>query len=1509
MANSVLFFNRCFDKTRLKNFILWFFGKYGAKETIQLLENFKIIGFHHATEAGISIGVDDLKIPPSKRNVLITTEQKMQNLELDYEKGYLTEIEKRQRSIEEWSSLSEKLKLDVIEFLKATDIFNPIYMAAFSGARGNISQVRQLIGMRGLMVDPQGQVLDFPIRSNFREGLNLIEYIVSCYGARKGVVDTALRTATAGYLTRRLVDVSQHVIVGKQNCQTNRGIPMTPLVDDEKVVLSLTDRLVGRILFEDLFSLNSVTKKKDRIGYKNQEISSKLAFKISQLNKPVLLRSPLTCNSKNFICQLCYGWSLAHSAIVSIGEAVGILAGQSIGEPGTQLTMRTFHTGGIFTGTFMNQIYAPFEGTVYYLSPFQGLLVRTLKGQVGFLTKTKGYLHVKKKSSFDQIFQTKQLHKLIFGAQYKLSPSKQKNLDLFLLKIKQIELKYKKQRNISNPYFSINVPLYTTLLIRHGGAVSERDLIAELYSVSSRERRRSEKEQMFLSPISGEIRFNNLLLIEKTAKDGKVQKISYGLGIMWIIAGVFGNSFSNQQLFPCYGDFIVSSSLVYKSYILIDKSYYFDLSLLNLIQKWEDFKINLFSKNSKNSVAKFKLSDTFFFNRCLFYTNIQKIYYRNFCYLACIHFAKLISNTTFLKFINFLSVHNQFIKKNHFRLNGNKQILGLNLSLSQKFNFKSNFLLYSIHCLQKIRNQTFFIKEQILDHVQVRSKQPIFSRKMFDFKTRVRYDPFWINFTKSINSNSQKIDCLRIYHWSFYFKNKKNFRKIHEYFELQLQYIIFLNLKNTFFEVRQDKLISANKLRNEAKNQIILKIFFNQFGFKHFFINLTKFSSTQIQKKLNWVSNCQLFFLLANRQGNVNFLLSNSWTMDRNLFNHFFFKKVFELEKSYPVLILEKKLNSKIQSLTLTKLVNQQFDIKPILLNIKQIPTFHFNQNHLTCYILQIFLTWFYHQYWTCSKLNNSRYEQMDLKVGFKLKFKMNTFLNLNLFNFERRDNIRQKKKRSPLLKELFSKKAMSSVFDKKDVAILNFRKSQSFLDWVYSPSEETIFLRHFSFILTLGSFFPNGIRFDHHEIMIDSIYFDQNKLLKTHINKNFNYKHVYNLRKRFSTYSDNFFKLVVFQRMRDNLNQKETIFKKIVLNQILPNQNFFRFLISNTIKNYGNRLKKGYLTPKKFFNPLNFYAPFTLSKHRLFKKTEFLNSLQIEAFIECKCSSLLTSYCSISEKTKQKFTFKNPISSFHGKNKINKNIDFTLPLFNFSKSFSFGLVKKINFQIQNSLVLKNAYSLKLFYDPVNCFSFRNLIFLKLFWNLRKGEVISKKQEKSKSNFVLLNEVNLRTCIFTKPSPELNFKKVTMGKLLVYGDQPDDNLLATESGQIIYLDQQQLIIRKAASLLITSKTSLQFASKQIIAQDSRLFTAFYHQIKSEDIIQGIPKIEELFEARITREGIPLFKNLHTQLRQLFHQYRFKTSIFEAAQQSFEIIQQRIVNEIQNFVEPPQRLRF
>nr|ARW60603.1 RNA polymerase b''''-subunit [Polysiphonia sp.] len=366
MKNSlseIYFFNKVIDKSELKKLITWAFRNYGIARASNMADNLKDLGFYYATKAGISLSLEDLRIPPNKQKLLNSTFSSIQDTDKRYKRGEITAVERFQKVIDTWNYASDNLKQEVINYFKKTDPLNSIYMMAFSGARANISQVKQLVGMRGLMADPQGQIIDLPIFHNFREGLTITDYFISSYGARKGLVDTALRTADSGYLTRRLVDVAQDVIIREYDCKTSRAILLEEMVDNRKTLISLQQSLLGRVLAEDIIDF----KNNQIIAKANQPIDAILVEKIISLKlSHVLVRSPLTCSSLRSVCQLCYGWNLAHSKLVDLGEAVGIIAAQSIGEPGTQLTMRTFHTGGVFTGELSQNILCDLDGIVQY---------------------------------------------------------------------------------------------------------------------------------------------------------------------------------------------------------------------------------------------------------------------------------------------------------------------------------------------------------------------------------------------------------------------------------------------------------------------------------------------------------------------------------------------------------------------------------------------------------------------------------------------------------------------------------------------------------------------------------------------------------------------------------------------------------------------------------------------------------------------------------------------------------------------------------------------------------------------------------------------------------------------------------------------------------------------------------------------------------------------------------------------------------------------------------------
>ena len=313
---------------------------HGTTTTSEVLDRIKALGYKYSTRAALTVAVCDASIPPQKKGILAEADEEVAEITTEYEYGYISAQEKSKKIIALWTETNDR----VTAALKANfDRYNPIWMMADSGARGSISQIRQLAGMRGLIANTSGGVIEIPIRANYREGLNILEYFIASRGARKGLADTALRTADSGYLTRRLVDVSQDVIIREDDCGTTEGIEVYEIKNGNEIVEPFAERLVGRYLADDLRDESG-----ELIVSRNKLINDADAKKITDAGiEKIKIRSVLTCKARHGVCAKCYGANLAHNNVVSVGEAVGVIAAQSIGEPGTQLTMRTFHTGGV----------------------------------------------------------------------------------------------------------------------------------------------------------------------------------------------------------------------------------------------------------------------------------------------------------------------------------------------------------------------------------------------------------------------------------------------------------------------------------------------------------------------------------------------------------------------------------------------------------------------------------------------------------------------------------------------------------------------------------------------------------------------------------------------------------------------------------------------------------------------------------------------------------------------------------------------------------------------------------------------------------------------------------------------------------------------------------------------------------------------------------------------------------------------------------------------------------
>jgi DNA-directed RNA polymerase subunit beta' len=509
MTEKMIFRNLVVNKGQLRNLISWAFTHYGTARTAVMADKLKDLGFRFATKAGVSISVDDLMVPPSKKSLLQAAEAEILSTEAKFKRGEITEVERFQKVIDTWNSTSENLKDEVVNHFKTTNPLNSVYMMAFSGARGNISQVRQLVGMRGLMADPQGEIIDLPIKTNFREGLTVTEYIISSYGARKGLVDTALRTADSGYLTRRLVDVSQDVIIREIDCGTLRGVPVRDMTEGAKVLIPLGTRLVGRVVAKDI--INPTTG--EILATRNTPISDELAAEIHKAGvKEVLVRSPLTCEAARSVCQHCYGWSLAYAKMVDLGEAVGIIAAQSIGEPGTQLTMRTFHTGGVFTGEVAQQVRAKISGTIKFSRSLKTRPYRTRHGEDALYAETNGNLILE-------------------------SPTQE--------------------------HQEISVTQGSTLYIVPGQKVEVSELLAEVALGGKTTKANTEKAvKDVASDLAGEVVFADVLAEQKTDRQGNTTTTATRGGLIWILSGEVYNLLPGAELVVKNGDKITTNGVL-----------------------------------------------------------------------------------------------------------------------------------------------------------------------------------------------------------------------------------------------------------------------------------------------------------------------------------------------------------------------------------------------------------------------------------------------------------------------------------------------------------------------------------------------------------------------------------------------------------------------------------------------------------------------------------------------------------------------------------------------------------------------------------------------------------------------------------------------------------------------------------------------------------------------------------------------------------------------------------
>jgi DNA-directed RNA polymerase subunit beta' len=365
------------NKKELTNLIDYCYRLCGDKTTILLCDRLKDLGFKYATISGLSFAVGNMIIPEQKKKIVLQADKDVFKIQRQYMDGLITDGERYNKVVDIWAQSTEKIASEMLKGISTEEVasadgkkrkiesFNPIYMMADSGARGSAVQLRQLAGMRGLMAKPSGEIIETPITANFREGLTVLQYFISTHGARKGLADTALKTANSGYLTRRLVDVAQDCIITEHDCEAVDGVYVSALMEGGEIIETAGERVLGRVALQNIkdpFTGEVIVKA-------NEEINESLAEKIDHAGiERVNMRSVLTCRSKHGVCAMCYGRDLAHGHLVNIGEAVGIVAAQSIGEPGTQLTMRTFHIGGTAKFDEHSTLEARHDGVIKFVN-------------------------------------------------------------------------------------------------------------------------------------------------------------------------------------------------------------------------------------------------------------------------------------------------------------------------------------------------------------------------------------------------------------------------------------------------------------------------------------------------------------------------------------------------------------------------------------------------------------------------------------------------------------------------------------------------------------------------------------------------------------------------------------------------------------------------------------------------------------------------------------------------------------------------------------------------------------------------------------------------------------------------------------------------------------------------------------------------------------------------------------------------------------------------------------
>jgi hypothetical protein len=1381
MIFQLLFFNRCFDKNRLKSLISWSLVRFGEKSTIDLVEKLKDLGFYYATQAGVSLGIDDLKIPPTKPFLVSQAENQIQSTRHDYEKGHLTSVERFQKMIDTWHRTSETLRQDVVHNFRATDSLNPVFMMAFSGARGNLSQVRQLVAMRGLMADPQGQIIDFPIRSNFREGLTLTEYVISCYGARKGLVDTALRTANSGYLTRRLVDVSQHVIVRQLDCGTRRGLFLTEMRERKKVILSLQNRLIGRVLAEDI----------EPIAYRNQDISPELSTQIGKARTQVLVRSPLTCETKNSICQLCYGWSLAHGNLVSLGEAVGILAAQSIGEPGTQLTMRTFHTGGVFSGDLIDELRAPFDAQVSFSNSLQGMLIRTPHGNISFLTKMDGQL---------------------------------------------ILTHTKNQTTVTYP-----IPASTVLFVRQGEFVKKKQLVAEISSTQTNQRIQSKYK--IHSPLEGQIYFENVILGVKTGKDGDLTRIGLKLGSLWILSGKIYQSGIPATLFPRIGDVVNKTTIMNQSQFVVPYNGYLEpdsmnkiqissLTRENRIQRFGPGKttLNCFLPSGRKP-SQFQLKRNhedpdIILHQSILQLPLNKILYRGFSYFGSFSSPHVFRDSFFISCslqTTELSINQFFLtwfQKKYTPPTGGAIYL-VDQYLKDDFSSGEFFWVAESWYVNRQKKQgventpqgetrSSRIHTKKIQNARDLKKPSQSKRKSIE-KINNQIVPYWVSKNHPLFSTKNKQGCEKIVYSQY----------------TGLLDIFYRSVSNETSQLdsgqQTNVLISSKKIETNR----IKKICRNP---QSRFV-LTK-TDHFIEKDLTRIDGPHM------DQPENRFLQNSTHLIDHPHQSQSDCTYQFRLKSGWMYVPKNPRKTFYVSNSIATP-------GQPIEENIV------FDQHAICIEHVRLSPELF-------KKTGDS-----NLISSPKLIFK-----NRPIRRYQLSKPLSQKQSpffENPLFSQ-FQSDTSKRINGHKGVS-LNSRDQNSSIYGVEPVlCDQTVSQKsRFRLVSVLGKNRKNySILSSSYQVTSSFVGIDDTRNHRDDIEKGlnrFNKKHSLALfTQKVSSIQYHHVKTLISDQSQIGIFFRKSVQYVLSDAKTVKNQ-FLGFTSQNQRRDSLNKQHKSELIYQ--FAGVDLELQFPSFQKKFFFQRKYKNSLcLIPVFLAFSAS--------------KSFPFKTA------------NLKLT-----WDSCFHVSVQKKLT--ISHSSEMTNPVNeTDVFVQKGNRVVEKTPLTVTSFFSPYEGEISHIKSDSvGKQKSVILtkqDQISFSTYGFNP--------LVSVGQFLRYGDQFIDQHGVTESGQIIQLDQNRVTLRKGYPILFSPRTIFHVHHGDCVEKNSPILTLFYQRLKTGDIVQGIPKIEELFEARQTKEGDSLQDNVHTKLGTFFEFYKQSFSSQEAARISIEKIQQILVNGVQ-----------